>query len=127
MLFPKLKLLHRIIPCNELLHRYRLIDSPRCNWCPLEDDIPHFFITCSRTVHLWEKIWRYFVFVGLLNNVQIKNADMLVGCFHGFNVKQRLLINIVSMFTKFYIHRQKLFHQGICNYEGWFAEFQTRI
>jgi len=51
---------HRIISCNEWLHKLKIKQSNKCNFCPhVTDSLQHFFITCPYTYNFWVhfKLW----------------------------------------------------------------------
>ena len=48
------KILHRILPTNDLLHRYNLRDNPMCEQCPVTiDTLEHTFHLCPRIKQVW--------------------------------------------------------------------------
>lgn len=120
------KLLHRVIPCNQLLKQYRIITSSTCNWCSQKDDNAHFFLSCGKVAGLWDRVWRWLRYNRIIEGPNLTEAEILLGCFRGHNVKKRLIINTICLYTKFYVHRQRLFHDNDCNYEGWFSELKAR-
>ena len=51
------KILHNVLPTNNILHRWKIIDSPRCSFCFIaEETIHHLFCECHRTITLYLQI-----------------------------------------------------------------------
>ena len=50
------KLLHRYTNCNYNLFKWKIIDSPNCNYCNFSDTIEHYFYECERVSKFWKKI-----------------------------------------------------------------------
>lgn len=120
-------ILSRTLPCNNLLRQYRIQTNDKCNWCDNVDDVVHFLVTCTKCASLWSKIFQWLKYNELISSTNISNLNIVLGLFVGFNRVQRKLINTVCMFTKFFVYRQKLYHEGVCLYEQWYTEFKNRI
>merc|ERR1712002_682250 len=50
------KLIHHLVPCNFLLHKWKLAADPLCCHCQLKDDYEHFFVSCNKLVQLRSKL-----------------------------------------------------------------------
>ena len=50
------KILHRIFPCNFLLHKMKIKLSPLCESCSCFDTIEHFFYECESLRTFWEMV-----------------------------------------------------------------------
>ena len=51
------KILHNVLPTNNILHRWKILDSPRCSFCFIaEETIHHLFCECHRTITLYLQI-----------------------------------------------------------------------
>ena len=51
------KILHRILATNKKLFQYKIIDSPSCSYCGLEDEsIQHLFCECDLATTIWQDI-----------------------------------------------------------------------
>ncbi len=61
------KLLHNILPCKLLLHRWRLSESPQCNVCKVVEDYQHLFINCKMVKHAWQYMCNLFTKLGMQN------------------------------------------------------------
>ena len=50
------KLMHYILPCNELLYQWKVVDSSLCSVCKTVDNYKHFFIKCLFNRDFWFKM-----------------------------------------------------------------------
>lgn len=103
------KLCHRIIPCNKFLKNIRIRSDDKCSFCQDQDSIQHFLFLCPTTKAFWNSICRW---TATEADIQI---DMSTRSFlFGIPViaPQDKVVNFLLLFLKFYIYRQKLFHQG---------------
>ena len=66
----KYKLLHRIIPTNENLFTWKIVNSPNCLHCNQKETLDHFFITCPYTTTFWTEITSIFKNIGIEKNLQ---------------------------------------------------------
>lgn len=121
------KIIHRILPCNKLLKIYRIKDSDECEYCGKKDDIAHFFINCAASQMLWKRIWRWLEFQVKCRHIILSEPEILLGVHGEYHKNLRYIINVICLFTKFYIYRQRLYHQADCNFEVWCKEFKRRL
>lgn len=55
------RFIHRAIFCAKILHRWGLVDSPRCFYCKDEyETIDHLFYDCPITKVFWERFMGWF-------------------------------------------------------------------
>ncbi len=47
------RIIHKIIPCNKLLHTIKIKKNALCNFCDDDDDMLHFFINCKKVKEFW--------------------------------------------------------------------------
>lgn len=52
----RFKLINAILPCKQLLFKWKLTDSTLCEVCKVAEDYEHLFIQCPVVVQLWEKV-----------------------------------------------------------------------
>ena len=48
------KLNHGYFPTNRYLNKVNKLDTNFCQYCDIDDDIEHYFISCQRTKSLWQ-------------------------------------------------------------------------
>ena len=55
------KLLNNVLYLNNMLFRFKKVDSPLCSYCNEEEETPlHLFHSCLKTKQLWNKLRQYF-------------------------------------------------------------------
>lgn len=119
------KILHRVLPCRHYLKTIRLISDEKCAFCPERDTITHFLYDCPNTKLLWSKISDWLLLACGSDLSGISTRDIILGAVpHSREVHR---VNFITMFTKHYIQRQKLFHEGSLSLIEWLAEFRKRL
>lgn len=119
------KVLHRIIPCKHYLMSIRLVPNDLCAFCPGRDTLVHFLYGCPNTKLLWRKISNWIGKAKGPDLSRLTTRDILLGVPPKHRAART--INFISMFTKHFIHRQKLFHAGnLCLIE-WLADLKKRL
>ena len=53
------RLLHKPIPLNRELHRWKIKTSSKCELCNMEDNILHMLYTCGIVQDMWGKLFDY--------------------------------------------------------------------
>jgi len=104
------KLLHRILPCNNNLYKWKIIDSPLCNICKVTENEEHMFFSCARLENFWERVSR-FLYV-IKTNSNINNFET---CILGIPRKVRnskagnhiLAIALYSIFKSWVLYKDK--------------------
>jgi hypothetical protein len=100
------KLLNRIISCNENLHRWKIIKSPKCDYCSQVQSIDHLFYTCHVAHTFWSSVQLWFK-----NKLQISlplsKTDILFGV--PFSTDEILfLLNYIIIHAKWFIYKCKI-------------------
>lgn len=103
------RIVHRFVPCNRFLRNIRINTEDTCSYCPLPDTIEYFFFECPLVKTLWRGIVDWFDRVADVN-LNVSLHIFLFGISE--QTPQAKMINFILIFVKFYIYRQKLFHQG---------------
>jgi exonuclease III len=49
-------LIYNLIPCKKNLHKWKLIESDKCDFCDNLDDYRHFFVSCVKNISFWNRI-----------------------------------------------------------------------
>lgn len=109
------RILHRIITCNHLLYRWGMKEEGSCTYCDQEDTLEHFFYAChsSRTFSSRVKEWLLAKINLSLSDITLK--EFLLGVPR--DSPQAAVINLILLWVRFFIHRQKLFGQEVLNLE----------
>ncbi len=61
------KMMHNILPCKLLLHRWRLADNPLCNVCNTTEDYEHLFVQCKQVQDAWKFLCSALAQIGIEN------------------------------------------------------------
>ena len=98
------RLLHKKVPTNKELCKWKILTRSQCERCKQEDDIKHTLYTCQRIQNLWESfamwITQYFegeVFV-------INFTEVVLNWIH---IKPMHLANLFCLISKQLIYRTK--------------------
>lgn len=115
------RVIHRFLPCNQFLKNIRITREDKCSFCTDTDSIQHFLFTCTLVQDFWRQLISWFA----------READIQLTRAFLFGVPTTLpqasVINFILLFSKFYIYRQELFHQGSLDLVHFLREFRTRL
>ena len=103
------KLFHFIIPNKVLLSKWKIVGNSLCNFCKLDEDYSHYFITCTFLKEFWTK------FQNLMKGLGIENKITLNHIVLGYKIDDKnylalnFLITVVgfSIYKSYYISEQK--------------------
>ena len=100
------KLLNRIIFTNDKLFKFKLVDSPSCNFCKTnEESLEHLLFFCKITEFFWKEVLSW---PAILNN-EIVDFSLIDVLFGKFDIDEDfIVINHILLLAKFYIYRSKL-------------------
>lgn len=119
------KINNRIVPCGVHLKQIRIRDTHECPTCKEKDTLIHFFFHCPGVVLFCRQICRWFKGSVNLYLDRISPKEFL------FGVKKEChrskVINHVLLHTRFYIFRQKLFHNCDLHLVQWLQEYKTAL
>lgn len=116
--------LHRIITCNHLLHRWRMRDDAICTFCDQEDTLEHFFFACHLCRTFWAQVRGWLLSTIQLSLAGITLKEFLLGVPRDF--PQATMINLILLWIRYFIHRQKLFAGFTLNLEHWVRELRIK-
>lgn len=119
------KLLNRLLPCNTFLKRLRISETDLCDTCQVRDSVAHFLFGCKKVKPFWDAICTWF---RNADNVYLDNLsvqEMVFGIPKEHHKSQ--IINTILIHIRYYIHRQKLFHNGKMDLTQWLREFRTKL
>lgn len=118
------RLIHRFLPCNKFLNNIKIKRNDTCSFCPDSDTIEHFIFLCPLVQTLWKDIVQWFDReTDLQLNVSLR--AYLFGVPK--DTPQAKVINFLLIFVKFYVYRQKLFHQGSLSLIHVLQELRARL
>lgn len=119
------KLVNRIMPCRTFLRRLRIYESDECPFCAQTDSLIHFFYSCPNTTIFWMKLQQWLHGIENLYLDKLTPKDILFGVPTGH--PKGKIINTILLLAKYFIHRQKLFHEGELCLLQWLKEFRARL
>lgn len=119
------RILNRIVPCNSFLKRIRIKESDSCSHCGDIDSLDHFFFSCPSVALFRQSVFAWLLQVEDLRLDNISAKNFLFG-FPPTLPKSRK-INAILMSMKFYVYRQRLFHEGKLDLTQWLREFRLRL
>lgn len=119
------KIIHRIFPSNSYLARVRIRDSDWCDYCDETDSISHHLFSCAKVRPFWASLSKWFRQAVDLYLDQISTKEYIFGLPKG--ARHRKVINAILLEVKFYIHRQKRYHDGNLDLLHWLAEFKQKL
>lgn len=103
------RVVHRFLPCNKFLHNIHIRRDDLCDLCQQTDTIEHFLYLCPLVKKFWNDVITWFDGEGDIQ-LNISLRAFLFGIPN--TTPQAKVVNFLVLFTKFFIYRQKLFHQG---------------
>lgn len=119
------KILNRIVPCGSYLQQIRITQEDSCSICGTQDSLQHFFYECQGSKSFWQSVFNWFSRVEDLRLEEIPIKYILLGLPQlAPNARK---INAILISVKFFIHRQRLFHQGKLDLIHWLGEFRARL
>lgn len=119
------RILHTIISCGVHLRQLRIRETDECHFCKQRDSIIHFFFHCRIVQAFWRQVSTWF-----RNSVEFY-LDSLTPKEFMFGLPKQChksgMINYILMQVKFYIYRQKLFHDSDLNHTSWLHELRNKL
>ena len=104
------RVLHRTITCNKKLSEMKIKESSKCNYCPDEDNILHFFIFCPAVYQFWKNFMQWLeqaIHKTFDFPLFPSPSDIIFGIPGEDN--PILLLNFLILHAKNYIHFIRLF------------------
>lgn len=96
------RFLHRVIFCGERLYKWKLIDSPLCQYCRLDYETPeHIFYSCNIVKRFWEMFTAWFE---CLQDIEINLSQQNI---YFCNYDNDDLLNTLLLIAKQYIFYAK--------------------
>lgn len=119
------KVLNRIIPCKVFLKRIRIADSDTCPFCRGRDSVAHFLFSCDIVRPFWQGVCSWF------NRADELYLDKITPKEYVFGLPKEShrsdVINPILAHCRYFIHRQKLFHDGNLDLTQWLREFRVKL
>lgn len=122
------RVINRIITCNKYLRDIRIKQDPACDKCGQEDNITHFLVSCPPIKAFWCKLNHWCdTHLGFKFD-HLTEGELILGMINdNGNPKVFRITNWLILITKFYIHRQRLFHNSIVSLIAFLAEVRRKL
>jgi hypothetical protein len=103
------KLLHFIIPNKVLLFKWKIVGNSLYNFCKLDEDYSHYFITCAFLKEFWTKFQNLMKGLGIETKITLKHIVLGYKIDDKNNFALNFLITVVgfSIYKLYYISEQK--------------------
>ena len=93
------KFIHRILPCNELLCKYKIINSPACDFCNSDiETFLHLFWDCPIISNLWKNVIEWLS-TKYQKDIEMDKDTFVLSKFYG----QDGYLFLISVIVKQYI------------------------
>jgi hypothetical protein len=118
------KIIHRIINCNKVLYNMNIKEEPVCSYCEEIDDIQHFFVNCTPVRKFWLTVQTWLN--NMYNtNIILSEKTIIFGCMPEDDMLEAL--NFVILLGKFYIYKQRLFHDNEINFLEYLIDLKYKL
>ena len=95
------KLLNNVLYLNNMLFRFKKVDSCLCSYCNKEEETPlDLFYSCLKTKQLWNKLRQYSQFINIPHSIP---QSSILGLFDN-NQHLELIINHLLLIFIFFIY-----------------------
>lgn len=119
------RLTHRLITCNHLLFRYRIKQEDDCAFCDGTDTLEHFFYQCPISRRFWRLVFAWIEAASGQDLSDLTMKEILLGVPNTFRQAKRT--NALLLISRYFIHRQRLFHDGDLGVLHWANELCKRL
>lgn len=119
------KVINRVIPCNSYLKQLRIRENDLCSFCNKPDSIAHFLFLCPIVQGFWANVCAWFSNQVNLQLQDIETKEFVFGTDIG--TSKGKIINFILLQLKFFVHRQKLFHQGDLRLTHFLQELKAKL
>ena len=100
------KILNRISNCNDILYKWKIKESPICDYCTEIDTIEHHFFFCRKSSDIWDKLQNWLKH-NLSINFPLTVCEVIFGIPNSNDSKIKL-INFLIIITKWYLNKTKV-------------------
>lgn len=119
------RLTHRLITCNRLLLRYKIKQEDTCAFCDGTDTLEHFFYQCPISRRFWQRTFAWMRVASGQDLSGLAMKEILLGVPNTFHQAKRT--NSLLLISGYFIHRQRLFHNGDLCITHWENELRKRL
>ena len=100
------KLLNNILFTNEKLFKFKMTESPLCNFCKKEvESLEHLLFDCENTEVFWQALFSWL----RKRNICVETASLITILFGEFRESEdSIILNHLILIAKFFIYKCKL-------------------
>jgi exonuclease III len=100
------KLTHKILNTNSWLHKIKIIDSPKCRFCKLDETIEHFMFQCNKTKEFWKYVTNWWNKLNLFEIDELLEKDIILGVAN--ETMNGLTLNTIILIGKASVQNNKM-------------------
>lgn len=119
------KIIHAITLCRKYLRQITVVDDEKCTHCGEVDDITHFFFLCPKNQTFWNSIRQWLARHANINLDQITPKEAILGVDDLSSAGR--ITNFVLLHFRFFLHRQRIFHDNKFELIHWLSELRLRL
>ena len=101
------RMIHRYIPCNRNLYKWKKSNTELCSSCQEIDTIEHYLVLCQGLHTFWQSFHDWWIQVYNVN-IRLSTLDILFGVC---NNEQDVVINALNfclLYARYYIYKCKI-------------------
>ena len=98
------RLLHKRLPSNKELHRWKIKNTDKCEFCDQQDSILHLLFGCIHIKMVWKDLFEY---MKKWSDPNILNFDIQNLILNMIHPKKYHVINLMCLIMKQLIYRYK--------------------
>ena len=99
----KWKLLNFILPCNDLLVQWKVLENNSCNFCKEIDNYKHFFITYPYNNTYWQEIYKLLLYRQIDRHIlRLRIADVKY-----FDINTLITVIFFSIYKAHFVSNKK--------------------
>lgn len=120
------RVIHRTIPCNRYLYNIKIKQDDHCPYCEPQatDTLQHFLFSCPKVSRFWNSVCRWLATQANFH-ITLTEQEFLFGVTK--DVHQSRAINFLAITAKYFIYRQKLFHNSNLDLTHFLRELKGKL
>ena len=113
------RLLHKRVPSNKELYKWKIIASDKCSFCDEQDDILHTLYRCGHINKLWKQFMTYAKTLSGIVPIELSEEAIILNHIHP---KIKHIVNFATLVFKQLIYRKKCKNERL-----YFVEFEKEL
>ena len=99
------KILNRILNTKENLHKWKISEKNKCDYCNITDTIEHHLFTCNHCKQFWNNL-ETWLHCNLEINFKLVECEIIFGIPSNNSVDINIM-NYIILLGKWYIHKAR--------------------